>query len=124
MVRYIRFDGREYSKMKDFKKNRLIYSVESSRYVKKCVTSDCLITHSFNPPTTRSARCTPFVFLEIQMADMKPETLKRDITDGTYLNFNEIRISFASENIILGRMLLHDDVRVGGILKMAAWTWK
>jgi len=38
-------------------------------------------------------------------------------------NFYDIRISFASNNIV-GRLLEQDDVTVGGQLKMAAWNRK
>jgi len=53
------------------------------------------------------------------MADVKSETLKPDMADEIYVNINRIRISFASNNIV-GRMLVQDDFRVGGKLKMAA----
>jgi len=54
-----------------------------------------------------------------QNGDGEPEALKPDIGDGIYGNFNGICISFASNNIV-GRMLVQDDVRVCGKLKMAA----
>jgi len=38
-------------------------------------------------------------------------------------NFNGILLSFASNNIV-ALMLVQDDVRVGGKLKMAAWNRK
>jgi len=43
---------------------------------------------------------------------------------GEYMwNFNEIRIAFALNNIV-GHMLVQEDVRVSGKLKMAAWNQK
>jgi len=58
----------------------------------------------------------------IKMADAKPEALTPDIRDGICENSME-SACFASNNIV-GRMLVPDDVRVGGKLKMAAWNRK
>jgi len=59
---------------------------------------------------------------EIKMVDVKPET---NLTlEMEYMwNFNGIRIFSASNNIV-GRILVQDDVRVGGKFKMAQWNRK
>jgi len=60
---------------------------------------------------------------EIEMADVKPKTLKPDIGDGIYLKCQRHPHIFSSNNIV-GQILVQDDVRVGGKLKMVACNQK
>jgi len=58
------------------------------------------------------------VQLEIKMADVKPETLKPDIiADGIHMKFQQ---NLLHRTILVGRLLVQDDVRVGEKLKMAS----
>jgi len=62
---------------------------------------------------------------EIKMTDVKPETLKPDITDEIYVKFQRTPHFFCIRTTyIVEGMLVRDDVRVGEQVKMAAWNRK